>query len=341
MSSGFKSFTDGIAIFLVVLIAIYLLTGIIKADNPKGEPLTLKDKVMKVFDTAAYRSYISIMLLLIFSAATGIILRRLPWLAVLNASLTLTFELYLLTCRMLPKYPTGVILFTAAHLGGAVAYAAYCDRKGSTRLACAASGGVVGLFGAGFAAYVAVLAGRVASCADTSAALQKYGLTLSDAVRPIRGAVDRIYSVLHSEGGSAARLLSEDYTNSLGRAGVGPTFYASVEGGQLGTYMGVCIMFFGVAVLAFAISGMGYRRLSFALSCVPVAVVSVMLANEKLSAGGIVLLAAAVISLVCFAAAEVTQTHPEETEKTVSAQPQTSADDCGDRGYYAKSSPPR
>ena len=326
MSSGFKSFTDGIAIFLVVLIAIYLLTGIIKADNPKGEPLTLKDKVMKVFDTAAYRSYISIMLLLIFSAATGIILRRLPWLAVLTASLTLTFELYLLTCRMLPKYPTGVILFTAAHLGGAVAYAAYCDRKGSTLLACAASGGVVGLFGAGFAAYVAVLAGRVASCADTSAALQKYGLTLSDAVRPIRGAVDRIYSVLHSEGGSAARLLSEDYTNSLGRAGVGPTFYASVEGGQLGTYMGVCIMFFGFAVLAFAISGMGYRRLSFALSCVPVAVVSVMLANEKLSAGGIVLLAAAVISLACFAAAEVTQTHPEETEKNGIG---TAADICG------------
>ena len=39
MDPKFKSFTDGLAIFLAILIAIYLMVGFIKLDNGKSEPM--------------------------------------------------------------------------------------------------------------------------------------------------------------------------------------------------------------------------------------------------------------------------------------------------------------
>ena len=82
MDPKFKSFTDGLAIFLAILIAIYLMVGFIKLDNGKSEPMKAAEKVEKLLDTASYRVYINIMLMLVLSAAVGIILRRLPWLGI-------------------------------------------------------------------------------------------------------------------------------------------------------------------------------------------------------------------------------------------------------------------
>ena len=270
MDPKFKSFTDGLAIFLAILIAIYLMVGFIKLDNGKSEPMKAAEKVEKLLDTASYRVYINIMLMLVFSAAVGIILRRLPWLGIPAAALPLFYELFLLSEKLLTKYPTGVILFTAAHAAGAIAYAALCDRRGMTVCSTAFGGAIAALMGAGVSAYVAVLSGRVAAFADTLDTIRTRGVIIPDAVKPIRGAVGRIYSVCLTEGAQSARSLSSEYLESLGKSGAR----------------------------------------------------AVMLANERLSAGGIILLAASVLAAACFAAptsaetAEDARNEEEEKEET-------------------------
>lgn len=302
MNQKFKSFTDGLAIFLAVLIAIYLLTGYIKTDNHKGDPLTMSEKVEKLFSTSSYRVYLNILLLLSFSAAVGIILRRLPWLAVPVAALPLFYELFLLTEKLLTKYPTGVILLTAAHTAGAVAYAAYCDKKRLTAYSSAIGGSLVALFGSAFAGFAAILCERIHAFSDTLALLRAKGIIVHDAVKPLRGAIGRIYSVYLTEGSSAARSLSSDYFETLGKSGARSAFLGSVSGDETRAYAGVCVLFFGAAVLAFVLSVKKLYRLSFAVSAVPAVAMTVLLINEKLSAGGVVLLAASVLSAAVFAA---------------------------------------
>lgn len=306
INAKFKSFTDGLAIFLAVLIAVYLMTGFIQigSKNSSGSSgkLSFTEKIEKMLDNAAYRGYFHIFILLILSASVGIILRRLPWLSVIAAMLPLLYELDLLTSKLLNKYPTGVILLTASHLAGAIAYAAYCDRNRLTRLCCPLAGATTGLCGFGFAAYISVLAERVAASADTLATLRDGSVIVPNAVRPIPGAVGRIYAVFLSEGASEARALSSEYLQSIGKTGVRVNFFGSVDGAEAGVYAGLCLVFLGAAVAAFVLAGWRLYRLSFAVSCLPAAVCAIRLINEKLSAGGVILLAIAAVCAVCFAA---------------------------------------
>lgn len=302
MNSKCKSFTDGLAIFLALLIAIYLMIGYIKSDTHKGEPLSMLERIEKTLSTSSYRVYFNIFLLLALSAAVGIIFRRLPWLAVPFAVLPLFYELFLLTEKLLTKYPTGVILFTAAHAAGAVAYAAYCDKKRLTLCSAAVGGGLVALGGAAFAGYIAVLCERVHAFSETLALMRTKGVVVHDAVKTMSGAVGRIYSVYLTEGSSAARTLSSEYFETLGKSGARSAFLGSVSGDETRAYAGVCVLFFGAAVLAFVLSVRGTYRLSVAASAIPAVVVTVLLINEKLSAGGIVLLGAAAVCVACFAA---------------------------------------
>lgn len=324
MDPKFKSFTDGLAIFLAILIAIYLMVGFIKIDNGKSEPMKAAEKVEKLLDTASYRVYINIMLMLVLSAAVGIILRRLPWLGIPAAALPLFYELFLLSEKLLTKYPTGVILFTAAHAAGAIAYAALCDRRGMTVCSTAFGGAIAALMGAGVSAYVAVLSGRVTAFADTLATIRTRGVIIPDAVKPIRGAVGRIYSVCFAEGAQAARSLSSEYLESLGKSGARAAFLGSVEGDEMRTYIGIAVLFFGAAVLGFVLAARHFGTLAGIAACIPGAVTAVMLANERLSAGGIILLAASVLAAACFAA----PTTAETTENTRNgADEQTDAEE--------------
>ncbi len=310
----FKSFTDGLAVFLAVLIAIYFLIGFMKTDSKDGQKLSFTEKIEKMMDNAVYKGYFHILLLLILSAAVGIILRRMPWLSVMTASFALFYELNMLTCKLLSRYPTGVILFTAAHLAGAVAYAAYCDHGKLTRLACPFGGFAVGLVGAGFSAYIASLCERAAACAETVALLRSESVIINNAVIPIPGAVNRIYSVFVSEGREAARTLCNEYFGSLGKNGVRSNFLSSVDGSQAGFYLGMWLVFLGAATLAFVLSGKVFYRLSAIASCLPLAVCTLRLINEQLSAGGVVLLAAAVISAVCMTAELAFSGKTDDTE---------------------------
>lgn len=320
MDPKFKSFTDGLAIFLAILIAIYLMVGFIKLDNGKSEPMKAAEKVEKLLDTASYRVYINIMLMLVLSAAVGIILRRLPWLGIPAAVLPLFYELFLLSEKLLTKYPTGVILFTAAHAAGAIAYAALCDRRGMTVCSTAFGGAIAALMGAGVSAYVAVLSGRVTAFADTLATIRTRGVIIPDAVKPIRGAVGRIYSVCLTEGAQSARSLSSEYLESLGKSGARAAFFGSVEGDEMRTYIGIAVLFFVAAVLGFVLAARHFGTLAGIAACIPGAVTAVMLANERLSAGGIILLAASVLAAACFAAPTSAETAEdasnEEDEQT-------------------------
>lgn len=320
MDPKFKSFTDGLAIFLAILIAIYLMVGFIKLDNGKSEPMKAAEKVEKLLDTASYRVYINIMLMLVLSAAVGIILRRLPWLGIPAAALPLFYELFLLSEKLLTKYPTGVILFTAAHAAGAIAYAALSDRRGMTVCSTAFGGAIAALMGAGVSAYVAVLSGRVTAFADTLATIRTRGVIIPDAVKPIRGAVGRIYSVCLTEGEQSARSLSSEYLESLGKSGARAAFFGSVEGDEMRTYIGIAVLFFGAAVLGFVLAARHFGTLAGIAACIPGAVTAVMLANERLSAGGIILLAASVLAAACFAAPTSAETAEdasnEEDEQT-------------------------
>ncbi len=304
MKNTFKSFTDVLAIFLALLVAVYLVTGYIGIDGTAadGEKLGMLERVEKLLDKDAYRGYFHIFILLVLSAAVGIILRRLPWLSVAVAALTLCFELNLLNTKMLAKYPTGVILFTAAHLAGSIAYAAQCDKEKLTRLSVPLGGLVVGLAGSGFAAYIARLSERVAASADIVTLLRQEAVVISDAVKTLPGAVDRIYMVFSSEGYYSARELAADYLNSLGNTGIRVNFLASIDGTEPEVYAGLAVAFFGAAVLAFLLSGCGSRLCSFVVSCLPTALAAILLINEKLPSGGIMLLAAAVIVAATFAA---------------------------------------
>ena len=323
INAKFKSFTDGLAIFLAVLIAVYLMTGFIQigSKNSSGSSgkLSFTEKIEKMLDNAAYRGYFHIFILLILSASVGIILRRLPWLSVIAAMLPLLYELDLLTSKLLNKYPTGVILLTASHLAGAIAYAAYCDRNRLTRLCCPLAGVATGLCGFGFAAYISVLAERVAASADTLATLREGSVIVPNAVRPIPGAVGRIYAVFLSEGASEARALSSEYLQSIGKTGVRVNFFGSVDGAEAGVYAGLCLVFLGAAVAAFVLAGWRLYRLSFAASCLPAAVCAIRLINEKLSAGGVILLAIAAVCAVCFAAPlAASPEEPQEDEPEIS-----------------------
>ena len=238
------------------------------------------------------------------------------------AVLPLFYELFLLSEKLLTKYPTGVILFTAAHAAGAIAYASLCDRRGMTVCSTAFGGAIAALMGAGVSAYVAVLSGRVTAFADTLATIRTRGVIIPDAVKPIRGAVGRIYSVCLTEGAQSARSLSSEYLESLGKSGARAAFFGSVEGDEMRTYIGIAVLFFGAAVLGFVLAARHFGTLAGIAACIPGAVTAVMLANERLSAGGIILLAASVLAAACFAAptsaetAEDASNEEEEKEET-------------------------
>lgn len=298
INGRFKSFTDGLAIFLAVLIAIYIMTGYIKSDSGKSVSMSMSEKVEKLITTPAYRIYINIFVLLLISAAVGIFLRRWPALGVAASALPLAYELFLLTQKLLTKYPTAVILFTAAHAAGALLYAEVSDRSSRTRLARPAATALVGTLGAAFSAHTAVLCGRVAASESTAAELARHGLVPSPAVKTIPGAIDRIYAVYLTEGSSTARTLGSDHLKALGESGVRAAYRRAVEGDQMAAYLGVALLLFGAAVLGFYLSSkkLGWARLLVAL--VPLSVISVLLIGESLSAGGIVLLLAALYLIV-------------------------------------------
>lgn len=298
INGRFKSFTDGLAIFLAVLIAIYILTGYIKSDSGKNVSMSMSEKVEKLITTPAYRIYIDIFVLLLVSAAVGIFLRRWPALGVVASALPLAYELFLLTQKLLTKYPTAVILFTAAHAAGALLYAEVSDRSLRTRLARPAAAALVGTLGAAFSAHTSVLCGRVAASEATAAELARHGLAPSPAVKTIPGAIDRIYAVYLTEGSSTARTLGADHLKALGESGVRAAYRRAVEGDQMAAYLGVALLLFGAAVLVFYLFSkkLGWARLLVAL--VPLSVISVLLIGESLSAAGIVLLLAALYLIV-------------------------------------------
>ncbi len=298
INGKFKSFTDGLAIFLAVLIAVYILTGYIKSDSGKNTSMTMSEKIEKLITTSSYRIYINIFLLLVFSAAVGILLRRWPVLGAMASVLPLAYELFLLTQKLLTKYPTAVILFTAAHAAGALLYAEFSDRAGRTNFAHPAATALVGTLGAAFSAHTAVLCGRVLSSAETMAKLKSHGLAPSAAVGTIRGAVDRIYAVYLTEGSSTARTLGSDYLKSLGDSGVRAAFRRTVEGDQFSAYLGASVLLFGAAILVFYLSSKKLVWVKTLVACVPLAVISVLLICESLGAAGIVLLLAALYLII-------------------------------------------
>ena len=84
------------------------------------------------------------------------------------------------------------------------------------------------------------------------------------------------------------------------------------------TYIGIAVLFFGAAVLGFVLAARHFGTLAGIAACIPGAVTAVMLANERLSAGGIILLAASVLAAACFAAptsAETTEDARNEEEE--------------------------
>ena len=294
----FKNFTDGLAVFLAVLIAVYIMTGYIKTDSGKNASLSMTEKIEKLITTQSYRIYINIFLLLVLSAVVGILIRRLPSLGVVASALPLAYELFLLTQKLLTKYPTAVILFTAAHAVGALLYAEVSDRSGRTRLARPLGAAIVGTLGAAFSAYTAVLCERVLTSADAVAELKTHGLVPGVAVQTIRGAIDRIYAVYLTEGTSTARTLGSEYLKSLGESGVCAAFRRTVEGDHISAYLGVAVLLFGAAILGIYLSSKKLWWARSLISCIPCAVIAVLLIGESIGAGGIVLLLAALYLIV-------------------------------------------
>lgn len=242
-----KSFTDGMAIFLAILIMIYLLTGYVKY-NP-GTQDSEDDEPTRFLDSGTNRQYLNIALMLAFSAATGIILRRKPGLAVLTSALTLGYVLTILDNNLLNKYPMVVTLFCLCHAAGTFVYAASEDRRTGS-YSCLGGG----LLCAGgcfiLTSHTAILQNTAASVAGYVETLSAEGLAVPVRLQPVRGVVDMIYVRYLSGGISSAQNMSNIFSNRYSMEGIKLFYHNSIDGEQYTVYLRLSLLLLSAAVLA-------------------------------------------------------------------------------------------
>ncbi|MGM9642494.1 MAG: hypothetical protein ACI3XI_04715 [Eubacteriales bacterium] len=347
-----KNISSAIAVFLCILICIYVLTLYLKfkpkepAINDDGTVEEVPGKIEQFLDSnVQVEEHLTLVFLLAISAASGFLLERMPSFGVLSAAGALAYALTMFRFEALPKFPKSIIIFTIAHVAGALFYAATSERgRAHSRLGMnsAASGGLLCNTAAlGTCVYLLPILSRLAENADKLAQLEENKLVISTKFAIIPNFVDMIWRAFETRGYEHARSVLLTLTRQYETEGIAEDFELTFVGEEYGVYLKLAILLLGVIVLSLVL-----RRRAWAgalLALVPPVYVFHNMLYDRISTATLILLTFTAVGAVGAFAAYQREGAPvlvdengyeseteEDDDPTSDELPQSDAEDDGE-----------
>ena len=295
-----KSFTDGLAILLAVLLLIYLLTCYIKY-NPGEEALLEESKLTLFFESSVhYRQHLYLTLMLSMSVAVGMILRKRPGFCLLFSCAPLCYALTMYASKDLTVHPMIIILGCLAHTAGSIFFAAAEDRRlGKNFLS---NGGLLCTLSAlALSTACTVRQSAAASVASIVKEMETAGINLPSKIHSNTDVIRRIYDLYIRRGTSYASGMAGDYSREFEAEGIKLYYLGSIKGEQLSVYIRLSLILFGLAVLWFFLRRR-HRGLAALIAFIPPVYLFINLLFDRVSAMPLMLMALTLIAAVCAAA---------------------------------------
>ncbi len=302
-----KNITSAIAVFLCILICIYLLTLYLKfkPDEPEifedGTVEELPGKLEQFLDSnVKVEEHLTLIFLLAVSAFAGFLLDKMPAFGVLTSAVALAYVLTMFGYEALPKFPKSIVIFTVAHAAGALFYAATSERgreHSRLRMNSAASGGLLCNTAAlGLSLSLLPTLSRLSQITERLEILDEAKIIISTKFAIIPNLVDMVWRVYERQGVEKARLTMLKLTKQYESAGITEDLEMSFVGEEYSVYLKLAIILFGVIVLSLVL-----RRRPWAgaiLALVPPVYIFHSMLYDRLSTATLVLLTLTAIGAI-------------------------------------------
>jgi hypothetical protein len=300
-----KIFTDGVAICLAILAAIYVAVTYLAFDFKKYEEKYTEDyiaekeesdaelpeedreeipsKLEYFFDNAPRcEDYFYLTILLALSGALGLLLRRFPTVCLLLSAMPICYALTLFDTERLVKYPMTVITLSLAHAAGALIYATTEDRRRGS--ICAPAGGLIcGAAAGACCIYTVYLQNIVASTAGYAHYLSENSINLPTTLRAVRNVTEMIYNAFIRGDVDAANRMLDKFTDDIAENRTAELIYSTLNTAETADYKRIALIIFAAIVICFIFILRDKRSAAALVGTVPTAYLFLLLVLGKFS----------------------------------------------------------